>query len=194
MTPTHTHPPHLPDTLYSGRILSWFFSVFRIVANFKLEGWHFGRGLGYFGVFIIRPNSHMHFRRVTCVCDLCACIYTRGSSVNCLIRRTVAKSAQNLIPEKRYGRVLSVCSTGLIVATEWCQLLSLEWVRTWLCMLPLLPGYLRFWCLPQAGYSVSLYLQPVQRSVDVCLELWSAFWLVSRSIWCSHFEYQVTNR
>ena len=38
---------------------------------------------------------------LTCVCDLFACVYTRGTSVYSLIRSTFeVESAQNLTPEK----------------------------------------------------------------------------------------------
>ena len=46
-----------------------------------------------------------------CVCDLFACVYTWGTSVYSLIRRTSVESTQNLTPEKSQG--------GAKPSTEW---------------------------------------------------------------------------
>ena len=57
---------------------------------------------GYFGVSIIRQTLTWTTGSLTCVCDfvVVACVYTRDTSVYCLIQRTFVESAQNLTREK----------------------------------------------------------------------------------------------
>ena len=51
--------------------------------------------LGYFNVSIIHRTLTWTTGSLTCVCDLFACVDTRGTSVYSLIRRTFVESAQD---------------------------------------------------------------------------------------------------
>ena len=59
--------------------------------------------LGYFGVSTTRRTLTWTTWSLTCVCVIFACVYSRGTSVYSLIRRTFVESAQNLTPEKSQG-------------------------------------------------------------------------------------------
>ena len=60
--------------------------------------------LDYFGVFTLHSPPTSDIDRIfNCVCDLFACVYTMGTLVYGLIRRTLVESAQNLTQENSQG-------------------------------------------------------------------------------------------